>query len=739
MGSSRLAVSALFILLFLHSSASLNIAHAQSIFHSSPFPSGLFYGGFLTLPMPLTSVPPAPLPARSHRAAASSDPTALHAYDLANRRATIVPSVDASQKPTSPHPDLAGSVGVGQMGSVQEIIVGTDGRTRVTPTTSFPWRTITSLLIAFPDGNVYGCSGALVGRADGNGFHVLTAGHCVYSHDAGGWATGILVVPGLDNGFMPFNYAIATNLRTYSGWVDNALPQHDWAVITLDRRIGNLTGWMGRLTVPSSHPIYSDLLNLAGYPGDKGSNTLWFDGDSGDRADEFNHTYFMDTAGGQSGAPVWTFDGTNRYIVTVHTAGLPNQARNVGTRLNQDKFDRLTTWLNSDALPTDRPDLIDDGDSLSSFTPTVVTQGATTLAITSSVRNVGTAAAAPFCVSYYASADTTVTTADHFLGTGCTSSSLAPFSSRTITWQGAVSTTVPPGTYRVGWIIDAGNTATEFDETNNGAIKTAPLLTVIAGTIPVPVTLGAAVLPGSRSVQIGRVATAFATMLGTGGAAATGCSIAPLTNVPATFTYQPTNASTNAPNGPPNTPVNIPAGGSQSFLIGFTPTAPFNPTDVQLRFDCTNTEPAPIIPGVNTLLLSATTGPTPDIVALAAVGPPNNGIVTIPGPNATGAFAVATVNVGSSAEIAVSADTGFASLPLQLSICQTNPLTGACIGPVAASPGISIGAGQTPTFAVFVKALGPIGFDPGVNRVFVRFKDTTGATRGATSVAIRTP
>jgi hypothetical protein len=75
-----------------------------------------------------------------------------------------------------------------------------------------------------------------------------------------------------------------------------------------------------------------------------------------------------------------------------------------------------------------------------------------------------------------------------------------------------------------------------------------------------------------------------------------------------------------------------------------------------------------------------------------------------------------------------------------LSLCQTNPANGRCINPVvpAASATVQINANQTPTFAVFVRGTGNVSFDPGVNRAFVRFRTASGATVGATSVAVRT-
>jgi len=51
---------------------------------------------------------------------------------------------------------------------------------------------------------------------------------------------------------------------------------------------------------------------------------------------------------------------------------------------------------------------------------------------------------------------------------------------------------------------------------------------------------------------------------------------------------------------------------------------------------------------------------------------------------------------------------------------------------------VQIEAFQTPTFAVFIEALGSVPFSPGVNRVFLRFTTLSGVMVGATSMAVRT-
>jgi hypothetical protein len=154
-------------------------------------------------------------------------------------------------------------------------------------------------------------------------------------------------------------------------------------------------------------------------------------------------------------------------------------------------------------------------------------------------------------------------------------------------------------------------------------------------------------------------------------------------------------------------------------------------------FDCANAASAMSLSGINTLLLSASATPVPDIVALAATLN-NDGIVNVPGVTGTGVFAVATVNVGTGGTVTASADTGAASPPVTIALCQTNPTTGQCISAIGPSVTTQINANATPTFGIFVTGTGNVPFAPAVNRVFVRFRDNAGAARGSTSVAVRT-
>ena len=243
-------------------------------------------------------------------------------------------------------------------------------------------------------------------------------------------------------------------------------------------------------------------------------------------------------------------------------------------------------------------------------------------------------------------------------------------------------------------------------------------------------------MPSSWSVEVGNTATAFATIINSGSSAASGCAIVPVTPVPASFVYQTTNPATNALTGSPNTPVSIAAGGAQSFVVAFTPNAPFVPTTVAFGFDCTNVDAALSNTGLNTLLLSASSTPVPDIVAAATAL--NDGILHITGTSGSNAFAVATVNVGASASITATASTGAATLPFAISLCQTNPTSGQCTSSVGPSVTTTINANATPTFATFATASGRVPFVPQTNRVFVEFSDANEVVRGSTSVAVET-
>ena len=275
----------------------------------------------------------------------------------------------------------------------------------------------------------------------------------------------------------------------------------------------------------------------------------------------------------------------------------------------------------------------------------------------------------------------------------------------------------------------------------DGGSSIAPSTAATIYEVPAaPPALLAAVLPVSRSVQLGTTATIFATLINSGPAPLVDCAIQlPADAQPGlTLGYQTTDPATNQPTGTPNTPVTIKGqGGAQSFLLSFQGSTAFS-AEQPLSFGCDDAVPAASTTGIDTVYLTVAATPVPDIVALSATQS-GNGIVDLP-LGGRAAFAVATANLGIAAPITVSVDSGGADLPVQILLCATDPATAQCLAPPAATAALDIVAGATPTFSIFVaQSLGiAIPFDPAQARLFVRFADASGNLRGATSVAIRT-
>jgi len=240
----------------------------------------------------------------------------------------------------------------------------------------------------------------------------------------------------------------------------------------------------------------------------------------------------------------------------------------------------------------------------------------------------------------------------------------------------------------------------------------------------------------SRSVVTGSTATAFLSVINAGTEPGNNCVVAARSELNGQFEFQATDPNTNQPVGDRNTPVSIPAGGIATFIVFLQSSEDRTAEEFEFNVGCENTELANPTEGLNTLLFSSSPAAVPDMVALVATAS-NDGIVAIDMASGNAAFALASVNVGAGEDMQVTLDTGAANqLPVQLNLCETDSV-GQCISG-APSPTVvtNIQADDTPTFSIFVSADDEIDFRPDLNRVFVRFRDSSGEVRGSTSVAV---
>ncbi len=228
-------------------------------------------------------------------------------------------------------------------------------------------------------------------------------------------------------------------------------------------------------------------VNLAGYPGTSGytGNDLYraFGSIDSVTSGQLRYSGTLDTLGGMSGSPVWRYNASagERYLVGVHAKG--GSSFNAATRLTSGKLSTIISSIAADPPPADKPALMDYdswfGAQSASLSATSVAPGQS-LTLASSVFNGGTRAGSSVKVNFYASTNTTISSADHLIGSSYVN--VAPYSRSVATWTGAFPGTIPAGSYYVGWQIDPDNTVLEFaDGANTGQFSSATKLSVTAG------------------------------------------------------------------------------------------------------------------------------------------------------------------------------------------------------------------------------------------------------------------
>ena len=229
--------------------------------------------------------------------------------------------------------------------AVARAVIGGDDRVQITNSKVYPQATVGLLLSYDQKGSVAYCTATLIGP-----YTVITAAHCVYDHDDGGWATKIVFLPGAtDTKTIPwgaFDFASAT---VVNGFIDDydgknyasVLPW-DLALVTLSADAGTQIASMG-VEVDPGTDFHASMI---GYPADKPDVTMWQDScdiPAANFGDQIVwHT--CDTYAGASGAALWEQDGASIYIRAVNVAednaSVPmNERRNYAVRMIDPYFE----------------------------------------------------------------------------------------------------------------------------------------------------------------------------------------------------------------------------------------------------------------------------------------------------------------------------------------------------------------------------------------------------------------
>jgi glutamyl endopeptidase len=245
----------------------------------------------------------------------------------------VVPAVEL--------PDIA-EASFGPPPPLAEVVHPPDDRVQITNTADYPWRVHCYLQITARDNSLWRGTGWFIGPHT-----VITAGHVVFIKGSGvpgrdGWVKSITVMPGRNGATLPYGSVTSfNNFRSVSGWTDFADQNYDYGAVILPTDLGSRTGFFG-FGVYADSDLLNTTGNIAGYPGDKPSGTLWYAARRIASVTARKVFYDIDTAGGQSGSAVYRILNNARYGFAVHAHG--GAVTNSGPRVVTDVYNNFLAW-----------------------------------------------------------------------------------------------------------------------------------------------------------------------------------------------------------------------------------------------------------------------------------------------------------------------------------------------------------------------------------------------------------
>ncbi|HCT75219.1 MAG TPA: hypothetical protein DGT23_01215 [Micromonosporaceae bacterium] len=226
-------------------------------------------------------------------------------------------------------------------------IVGGDDRYQTTPANW--WPASSTVFITRTTGGVARghCTGWMIGANT-----LITAGHCVYPRNGTDWynRAEFTVWPGRDGGSSPYGSCTVASLHSVNGWTSSFSNGWDYGAMKLNCTVGNNTGTFGFMWTSASQN--GTATYNRGYSGDKAFGTQWASYDQIRVTQDRELFYFHDTAGGNSGGPVYTYSNPNCngpcgvavHAHGFHGSGAPNNNHNSGPRIVEPVFNNFIYW-----------------------------------------------------------------------------------------------------------------------------------------------------------------------------------------------------------------------------------------------------------------------------------------------------------------------------------------------------------------------------------------------------------
>lgn len=255
-------------------------------------------------------------------------------------REELLAGIDESLIPEAGAPPATPSAAEPTFGEAfaLSILGDEDDRVPVADPTAFPWQALCYLRILAADGSPLRGTGWLAGPQ-----LVVTAGHCVFQEEHGGWARSVDVTPGRngDRAAADTLTVPQAGLRSVSGWIQRQDREFDYGALLLPRSLAASVGFFG-FTVADADDLRTHAWNLAGYPVDQPAGTLWWHARRIELVRTNTLLYTIDTKGGQSGAPLWRHETNGPLVAGIHTG--ERTTANQAVRINPSVYANLVSW-----------------------------------------------------------------------------------------------------------------------------------------------------------------------------------------------------------------------------------------------------------------------------------------------------------------------------------------------------------------------------------------------------------
>jgi V8-like Glu-specific endopeptidase len=233
----------------------------------------------------------------------------------------------------------------------------------VYPTAGSPLQAVVELQVTYPDHQTAVGSGAMIDSS-----HVLTAAHILYSAKDGGYATSIEVIPAVNGNDAPFGVAFGTMERVDPSWLSfnqsnpgaTSPSVEDIGLVTLNRAIGDSTGWFGIGYNNNNASFSGAMFQTAGYPAIPGQTGPQMFAGSGKALGTVSNDCIgfaqssLPALPGQSGSPIYQTSGKGApviYGVLTGANGFSPSSEVYTARITQSVYNELQNWEKADKTP----------------------------------------------------------------------------------------------------------------------------------------------------------------------------------------------------------------------------------------------------------------------------------------------------------------------------------------------------------------------------------------------------